>query len=1143
MNKKLFHTIKTQVTAFIIVGILIIAIVWGALYISEYFAKKDLEKFAPIGQQLTLESNTIKENIDTCIQSLTDKGMQLMSDQGLYLEIPENYTYNEHAYWLKNTINIMPSSFEKIDQELAYYINTNLPNCVNLDEFKENGWDISPFVPFTTAQIHKEDVGIEVKYTINVKKQDFEREFSNSIYTPKIRFRQMYGKSVEFINDQLLSPDFDFNNPLEDYNTTGYTINHEKLDDQTLLFSIIDTQSKLLDGKPFTLKFAADFNINNIPRTYDVSDINEFRLLFSPDRLAVLILQPGVVSSSDKITIRQYEKDFVTRRNTPIERVNWDVTQTTDITIPTEYPIYQFSPIGTNFSQPTLLTIFLNKDQREIPSDYTLWWNGRDGWLPYPHIKNITTGTISAFIYGFSGYTVGNCNLSNLPPVIIKDDPPERGWWDTYGSYVKLALALALAFTPLGPFLLGLVGQVLGVIGGAIGGFLSGAAEVLHLTSTVVKVGKVVKGIGSIASTVGTAISNAPGAKVAGKIITKSGIGNIGKLFTAEGISLTAAAVSGYSAYQTWGGIAKESEDSLVFNTICDDGITITKEYDGGECGCFISNLNSEEQAELKDGDTYSVYAGESYLLVAKVKEFDKFERKAWCECTAKGKITTSKLDPAPEPEPEPEPGELFCCITDDGFCLDNYEDKSCYGEVIEKSCDNILSCDDNISLSGEGNLQIASVAGDPAGFGIEGDSFLISYDLPSAADDTLVIAHIKIDGTLTDSITLYDDGTHDDGARNDKQYANTWRSRNILENQNSAEITWDIEVRYGNVRTSTIDNAGSTRLTNINSDCQPMEPFLFDNSLDIILAANNYNSQSEFNEVAGKKAQKILSNSVFRDYSLSKGINFYKLTELFSTSSLSQIKNKANNKCDYTNAPRKLIVVLNNEVTRCTQTSNIVQLNPLFTLKSEIPNINTAQNNFCTYVNELNLLNPPNPVILTNDLTTTPGFVDFEFQITDEEYPIDYKLEWNFVTLKESRVMDDSIHKHTLNLPNGDWKVQIIATDQRGVTASSNLLSILVDDTMQLDLSSISPFNILSNGSKTINLNDYLDNPSGDPIVAWTYSPAFSECISFNPATITNGQVTLTHIKDSACTISITFEAINSNSKRASDTIDIEAG
>ncbi|TKJ17692.1 hypothetical protein CEE44_04130 [Candidatus Woesearchaeota archaeon B3_Woes] len=1024
-KNKPFHTLKSQVTAFILVGILIIAIVWGSLYISEYFAKKDMEKFAPAGHQLTLESDTIKENIDTCVQSLTDKGMQLMSDQGLHLDIPENHTYNNYSYWLKNTINIMPSSFEKIEQDLAYYINTNLYNCANLDEFKENGWDISPFNPSTTAKIQEQDIGVEVKYAINVKKQDFEREFSNSIYNPKIRFRQMYSKSVDFMNNQLLKPDFDFNNPLEGYNTTGYTINHEKLDNQTLLFSIIDSQSKILDGKPFTLTFVADFSTNNVIRNYDISNYQDYRAVFSPDRLAVLILEPETIQSNDTITITQYKTDSVTRENTPAEKIKTTITQTKDIVFNTAYPIYRFGSAETMFSNPVILRIYLNKDQRHVPDDFSLLYNGKNGWLPYPNEINSSAGYIDSLIYGFSEYTPIDCSAMPVQEYPGPKAEEDRGFWGAWGPII-IAIAAIVAIALAIHFLPGLLNP------------LSKGGNIIfpHAVYEPPQEENSSNSQSGLASTSNMLLGN----NLAYELLSKyPSIADLNSL-----------ALAAYESYTLWGEAAN-AKNTMLITALCDNQIIIDPKEKDGDCDCFVTDM---ETGESKKSKSYDVKKGKAYTITAAVTDFDAFEEKASCQCNIKGLVVTvsdtsyeEEILPAPVSPIKNTKPFLSCCITKDNYCLDNYLTDICDGKTIEKTCNEIKECAKPLPLSGEGILRTTN-QNTRSNFGAEGENFLITYYLPSADQNTQVIVHIKADNQLIESINLYDNGMHKDGLRNDKYYASTWNTLKVLQNSNTKKVTADIEVIYTDSQT-TLPNVGSLMILNKNIDCNPMGVLSFNNDLDIRFAANHYNDFNKYSQNAERTASKILLTTPFTQYYRNKGINFYKSNKLFDTTDTTQINNYLDNQCSYSNSPKKLTISLNDNAVECNQKDSVVELNPLITFKSEISNTNIdlVLSDFCSYVNNIIFLNPPKPEIITQNTTTIPGNVDVEFKIIDEEYPVNYELLWNHMHQVQDQVHDNSPKTHTLNLPNGEWIFQIKATDKQGMIGYSNTISITIED------------------------------------------------------------------------------------------------
>ncbi len=315
---------------------------------------------------------------------------------------------------------------------------------------------------------------------------------------------------------------------------------------------------------------------------------------------------------------------------------------------------------------------------------------------------------------------------------------------------------------------------------------------------------------------------------------------------------------------------------------------------------------------------------------------------------------------------------------------------------------------------------------------------------------------------------------------------------------------------------------------------CESLSDFEYSNSAAIMIAANGYDSLSEFFQDAGTIAQGLQSIGV------ADQANIYRLNDLFDTIDLAAIRESANNNCDYSDVDERLTIILDNDALSCTQTGYIVELNPLFIIKSgAIGNIDSLLSDFCSYVEEIDFMNPPVPEITTQDIVTLPGNITFEFRINDEEYPVDYELLWNYLTVATSSVTDNSVHSHTLNLPNGNWIVQIKATDKRGNIGYSNILNIILNDTIDVDFSSLSHINLGLGGSVSINLNDYASDPKGDAIVEWVHEPGFSECISFEPVVITN-EVILTHIKGTSCTETVEFEAIGTGGRRGSDSVVI---
>jgi len=1079
-NNKLKRNVKSQITAFIIVGILIIAIVWGVIIVSDYFSEQKLEGVSETEQQIQLESETIKSHIDSCVERSTDNSIQLIVKQGLHLDIPEKVLYKEDlSYWMIDTANVMPSSLEKIEQDLSNYINKEILNCVSFEKFIKNGWSISNFQPVTTFTIQEESIGTEVKYKLKVKREKFERGFSDSIYSQNIRLKRMYEKSLDLVNTQLLSPMLDINNPLEGYDNTGYTINKQTLDNKTILFQISDPTSKLINGETLTLKFVTSFGTNkNYSRSYDVTNYLSDRIIYSPDRLAMVVIPSGIRSTSNIITISQYQQDYVTRYNIPTGKLNENYYGYHDVKIKTKYPTYRFTPDGTEFDQPAILSILLNKDQVEGSEDFSLFYS-KNKWLPYPNEINQEEGRISTLVGGFSEYVAVDCEELETETAEAAAEVDQSFLM----AYLPLILAVIAAWAiwaaPWGwggsAFVSGMQGTVLPFITGAL--YIGVSAAVGYM--------------------IGEAI-----------------VGEI------------------------------EDDKTIIFMGKCQDQVTITKDESGGDGICILTDVTAGE-SKVVDGTPVFVKPGHIYSLRGEI-EIGSFETEGECKCSTSGLITvdTSWTHPKEPVEEVEEPDYLICCISNEGYCLENYLSDECIGKKINQTCGEITECAGEPPLSGEGTLQI-TLDGAPVTYGIQGDEFLVTYYVPSATSTTEVIAHVKVDGTEVEELELFDDGNYNDGDPNDLYFANTWDSKNKLPYLKSSDVTWDIEVIYGNITSAKKYGVGSIFLIDNSLDCEPLIPFSKDKQVDIVFASNHYINADEYTTATNAILSKIASIQPFQGHLENQEINFFKLKRSFATESLSQIKSYSGENCDFNEPAQRLTISINEQATSCKQDGYIVEINPLFSFKEGTgsASMSSVLTNFCDYINEINLLNPPLVEILTENITTIPSQITVDFQITDEEYPVEYELIWNHVTLVSSKVLNNSIKSHVLDLSNGNWFVQIKATDQRGSVGYSNILGIKMDNTLKVNFSSIQTVNIESGGSTTINLNDYVHDPMSGSIAEWTHDPGFSECVNFDPLIIKEGLVILKHIKGESCQETVKFEAVTSDDRRGSDSIVIRAG
>ena len=137
----------------------------------------------------------------------------------------------------------------------------------------------------------------------------------------------------------------------------------------------------------------------------------------------------------------------------------------------------------------------------------------------------------------------------------------------------------------------------------------------------------------------------------------------------------------------------------------------------------------------------------------------------------------------------ELEECNVGCCIDKEGYCLTNYLYGNCISGNsfhINKDCSNIIFCrnlTDKSYTSRQYNIKNKKGAGittvkPPADY--QKSSFNIKYYLYDKTDVLSVAAELRYGENLVDSISLYDDGSHNDGAKDDNLYGNNWLSSKI---------------------------------------------------------------------------------------------------------------------------------------------------------------------------------------------------------------------------------------------------------------------------------------------------------------------------------------------------------------------------
>ena len=184
---------RGQVTIFIIIGILILGIVLGMVYLSKYLAKGRLGVEEEEAKESVLMASSVKMFVEGCLEKTAEDSLLLIGQQGghyklnqsnvLFTEFIPTFSYiNEtegELVFVRDTIYYMPYYYYLggqfvpdeafVRNELIQYVEDNFLECINnFEYFKARGFQITEGEVIINVQLRDKKVYFELKYPISV---------------------------------------------------------------------------------------------------------------------------------------------------------------------------------------------------------------------------------------------------------------------------------------------------------------------------------------------------------------------------------------------------------------------------------------------------------------------------------------------------------------------------------------------------------------------------------------------------------------------------------------------------------------------------------------------------------------------------------------------------------------------------------------------------------------------------------------------------------------------------------------------------------------------------------------------------------------------------------------------------------------
>ena len=246
---------KAQVTIFIIIAILIIAVV--VLFFS---FRGEIGKEKPVSPEIAPIQNFVEE----CIYDTGEDALYFIGLHGGYY-LPNKFSNSLGIpYYIKDNKTLMPSK-EKIELEVSKYIDEALPLCVgNFTEFEN--FQIRQGKIKTQTNILEEQVILNVDYPLTIIKGEEKsriEKFEN-IKIP-VRLGIIYNASSFIVSEHLKNTGEICMSCLLDLQTREGLSIMTQSEDNTIIYNIVDSESLLkekeniFEPEKYSFRFAVEY--------------------------------------------------------------------------------------------------------------------------------------------------------------------------------------------------------------------------------------------------------------------------------------------------------------------------------------------------------------------------------------------------------------------------------------------------------------------------------------------------------------------------------------------------------------------------------------------------------------------------------------------------------------------------------------------------------------------------------------------------------------------------------------------------------------------------------------------------------------------------------------------------------------------
>src|SRR3989344_3911660 len=215
---------KGQITAFIIFGMVILALgitvyTFRAQVFSATFGAEIEENIA-----VPPQAERAKLYVDTCLESITLQGLQVLGAQAGYINPPNDQTPSlvspfgssldlfsngagQVPFWFTETENGIQKNQiptkTQMESALAGYISDNIDSCLNdFKPLRSQGYALDGEPEQMQTFINEETVIVQMRYPLTVRKDDFTFTFAQFKRTLRSQFGTLYQNALDIMQTE-----------------------------------------------------------------------------------------------------------------------------------------------------------------------------------------------------------------------------------------------------------------------------------------------------------------------------------------------------------------------------------------------------------------------------------------------------------------------------------------------------------------------------------------------------------------------------------------------------------------------------------------------------------------------------------------------------------------------------------------------------------------------------------------------------------------------------------------------------------------------------------------------------------------------------------------------------------------------------